>query len=98
LQGCAIVLSVNASPWYQENAPGLIRLWGALLFPIGLVMIVLTGADLFTSNVMFMTTALLHRRVGIVDLLRNWFVSFFGNLAGSLFSVRTTHTAKQCAD
>ncbi len=58
---------------------------GALLFPVGLVMIVLTGADLFTSNIMFMITAILHRRVGIVDLLRSWFVSFFGNLAGSLF-------------
>jgi formate/nitrite transporter FocA (FNT family) len=50
-------------------------------------MIVLTGADLFTSNIMFMTTALLHRRIGFLDLLRNWFVSFFGNLAGSLFSM-----------
>lgn len=51
----------------------------------GLVMIVLTGADLFTSNVMFMTTAFCHRRVTIVDLAKSWFVSFFGNLAGMLF-------------
>ena len=35
----------------------------------------------------FMTTALLHRRITIVDLLKSWFVSFFGNLAGSLFFV-----------
>jgi formate/nitrite transporter FocA (FNT family) len=48
-------------------------------------MIVLTGADLFTSNVMFMTTAFLHRRVHIIDVLTSWFVSFFGNLAGTLF-------------
>lgn len=54
--GCAVLLSTNAAPWYQENAPGLIRMVGALLFPIGLVMIVLTGADLFTSNVMVRTT------------------------------------------
>ena len=57
IQGCAIVLSVNAAPWYQENAPGLIRMVGALLFPVGLVMIVLTGSDLFTSNVMVCATA-----------------------------------------
>jgi formate/nitrite transporter FocA (FNT family) len=50
--GCAVLVSVNASPWYQENAPGLIRMFGALLFPIGLVMIVISGADLFTTNVM----------------------------------------------
>jgi len=48
-------------------------------------MIVLSGADLFTSNIMFMWTAFLHRRVSIVDVARVWFVSFFGNLAGSLF-------------
>jgi len=50
--GCAVLVSVNASPWYQENAPGLIRMFGALLFPVGLVMIVISGADLFTTNIM----------------------------------------------
>lgn len=40
--GCAVLVSVNASPWYQENAPGLIRMLGAMIFPIGLVMIVIS--------------------------------------------------------
>jgi len=83
--GCAVALSTETAPWYQENAPGLIRTIGAVFFPIGLVMIVLSGADLFTSNIMFMLTAFLHRRVTIVDLLINWVVSFLGNLAGMLF-------------
>ncbi|KAK4555165.1 hypothetical protein LTR86_007931 [Recurvomyces mirabilis] len=34
---------------------------------------------------MFMTTAFLHRRVSIIDVAKNWIVSYFGNLAGSLF-------------
>ncbi|KAF2497383.1 Formate/nitrite transporter, partial [Lophium mytilinum] len=83
--GCAVLISTSSSPWYQENAPGLIRTLGALLFPVGLVMIVLTGADLFTSNIMFMTIAYLHRRVSIIDVLKIWFISFFGNLGGMLF-------------
>ncbi|KAK4696677.1 hypothetical protein P7C71_g1286, partial [Lecanoromycetidae sp. Uapishka_2] len=83
--GCAVALSTETAPWYQENAPGLIRTIGSVFFPIGLVMIVLSGADLFTSNVMFMTTAFLHRRITIVDLLINFVVSFLGNLAGMLF-------------
>ena len=33
----------------------------------------------------FMTTAFLHRRISIIDLLKNWVISFFGNLAGMLF-------------
>ena len=49
---CAHTLSVNTAPWYQENAPGLIRFIVSLAFPIGLVMITLTGTDLFTTNIM----------------------------------------------
>ena len=49
---CAVALSTETAPWYQENAPGLIRTIGSCFFPVGLIMIVLSGADLFTSNVM----------------------------------------------
>ena len=48
-------------------------------------MIILSGADLFTSNIIFMITAFLHRRVSACDVAKNWIVSYFGNLAGSLF-------------
>ena len=49
---CATALSINSSPWYQENAPGLIKAIAALVFPYGLCMIVLTGADLCTGTFM----------------------------------------------
>ena len=48
----ASALSTNAASWYQDNAPGLIRTIGALVFPYGLVMIILTGADLCTGSFM----------------------------------------------
>ena len=50
--GCAVSLTALTAPWYQENAPGLIKLIGAAVFPLGLVMAVLTGADLFTATTM----------------------------------------------
>ena len=62
-------LTVSSAPWYQENAPGLIRTTGAMLFPIGLVMIVLTGADLFTSNVMVFWVSLLTLRLDELNLV-----------------------------
>lgn len=83
--GCALALSTNSSPWFQTNAPGLIRTISAMVFPVGLIMVVLTGADLFTSYCMYSTVAWLHRRCSFLDLLKTWFVSFFGNLAGALF-------------
>ena len=82
---CAASLSTQSSPWYQDNAPGLIRMVGAIIFPFGLVTIVLTGADLCTGSFMFTTISVLHRRLSVVKMLMHWFITFFGNLAGSLF-------------
>ena len=65
---CAVLLSTNAAPWYQENAPGLIRTIGALLFPIGLVMIVLSGADLFTSNIMVKYLSPFHIQHSLISI------------------------------
>ncbi|KAH0019905.1 Formate/nitrite transporter, partial [Aureobasidium melanogenum] len=82
---CAAVSIVNVAPWYQENAPGIVKLMAALIFPFGLVAIVLTGADLVTGSFMFTTLSTLHRRTSILQMLQHWVLSFFGNLAGSLF-------------
>ncbi|KAM7202675.1 Formate/nitrite transporter domain containing protein [Rhypophila sp. PSN 637] len=81
----AVMVSVTAAPWYQENAPGLIRMVGGLVFPLGLVMIFLTGADLFTGTNMYTGVAALHGRLSVGKMLLHWFLCFWGNLAGSLF-------------
>ncbi|KAF4464656.1 formate transporter [Fusarium albosuccineum] len=83
--GCAVSLTALTAPWYQENAPGLIKLVGAGVFPLGLVMVVLTGADLFTATTMFTMVSVLHGRLPARKMLLHWFLCFFGNLAGSLF-------------
>jgi len=84
---CATLLSTSAAPWMQENCPGLIRTIAALVFPYGLSIIILTGADLCTGSFMFTTVAVLHRRLSVWKMLLHWFVTFWGNLAGSLFLV-----------
>ncbi|KXX72852.1 putative formate transporter, partial [Madurella mycetomatis] len=83
--GCSVSLTTLATPWYQENAPGLIKLVGGAVFPLGLVMVVLTGADLFTATTMYTMVAVLHCRLSVRKMLLHWFLCFFGNLAGSLF-------------
>lgn len=50
--GSAAMLIALASPWYQENAPGFIRIIGALVFPIGFFEVILTGSDLLTASTM----------------------------------------------
>jgi hypothetical protein len=34
---CATYVSVLSSPWFQENAPGLIKVLGAFVFPYGTI-------------------------------------------------------------
>lgn len=83
-----MILTVNNSPWFQANAPGLLRMLSALVsLPVSLTMILVSGSDMFTTNLMYMTTALLARRCRPSQFLINLAISFLGNLAGTLFSV-----------
>ncbi|KAK4624233.1 putative formate transporter [Fulvia fulva] len=84
---CAALLSTNTAPWFTTNAPGLIRTIGALIFPFGLTMVIVTGTDLCTGSFMLTTIAALQRRISVVKMLQHWFITFWGNLAGSLFIV-----------
>ena len=62
---------------------GIAKLVGAMTFATGLMMVVLTGAELFTGNVM-MTFAVIEKRIGFAKLLRNWTIVYIGNFIGSL--------------
>lgn len=71
---------------HTTSEVGLQRLIMGCVFPVGLMMVVLLGAELFTGNTM-MCAALADRRIGIAGLLRNWLVVYLGNLAGALLIV-----------
>ena len=57
---------------------------GALIFPVGFVMIVLLNLELVTGGFAVMPMAQMDGAVRFSDTLRNWGWSFLGNLAGSL--------------
>lgn len=75
----------GGTPGLQENYPAARAMLQAFFYPIGLVFIVLTGAELVTSNMMVFTVTCLQRKASLWDLLRSWTLSWLGNLAGSLF-------------
>lgn len=62
---------------------GLTKLIGGLCFSIGLILVVIAGAELFTGNTMIIM-AFTSRVVTWKQLLRNWAVSYSGNFIGSL--------------
>jgi formate transporter len=67
------------------TAQGLPPIVGAVLFPVGFVMLVLLGLELATGNFALLPPALLAGQVSGRQLLRNWFWVYAGNLAGSMF-------------
>lgn len=79
LLGFATSLAVTAT--VQTSLP----IVGAILFPVGFVMIVLLGLELVTGNFAVVTVALIDGRCTTGQMLRNFAAVFFANLAGSLF-------------
>jgi formate/nitrite transporter len=59
---------------------------GALLFPVGFIMLYLMKFDLLTGVFTLVPLALLDKRPGVTvnQVLRNWGLVFLGNLAGAL--------------
>jgi formate transporter len=62
-----------------------IGLVGALVFPVGFVMIVLLGLELVTGNFALVPMAVQDGKTGTGALLFNWSWVFLGNLLGSAF-------------
>src|SRR5205823_13708734 len=57
---------------------------GAILFPVGFVMLVLMGLELATGNFALLAQGLFAGRVSGANLIRNWTLVYAGNLLGSV--------------
>lgn len=63
---------------------GLGKVAAGAVFPVGLMMVVLCGAELFTGNCL-MFTGLFDKKFGLAAMLRNWGIVYVGNFVGSVF-------------
>ena len=73
---------------------GLTKLLGGLVFSLGLILVVIAGAELFTGNNLIM----MGFGSGVVtykQLLKNWGVSYLGNFIGSIFIVGLMYFSNQ---
>jgi formate transporter len=66
------------------NSQGLPPVVGAILFPVGFVMLVLFGLELATGNFALLPAGVMAGEVTFARLLRNWGWVYFANLVGSL--------------
>jgi len=65
---------------------GMAKLIGGAVFSVGLMLVVIAGAELFTGNNLIFLSVL-DRQVTVRRLLRNWTIVYFANFVGSLLLV-----------
>ncbi len=75
-------------PW------GLTHLVGGLAFSLGLILVVVTGGELFTSSVLTLV-ARASGKITWKTLIKNWIVVYAGNLVGALLLVGCMLLARQ---
>jgi formate/nitrite transporter len=74
----------------QSLGFGLGRLLGGIAFSLGLILVVVGGAELFTGNNLIVM-AWADRKVTTRALLRNWSLVYLANFAGALGSACIMH-------
>lgn len=77
---------VASSGFMNTNYSILGNILGAIVFPVGLVLIIITGADLFTGNCLIFF-GWLDKRFRLWYVFKNLLIVYMGNLVGSLFLV-----------
>jgi formate transporter FocA len=73
---------------------GVQRLLGGLVFCLGLILVVVGGAELFTGNNLIVMAWASHK-VTTGGLLRNWTIVYAGNFIGSLGTAILMFSSKQ---
>lgn len=71
----------------MPTLPGLVKMIGGALFPIGLLLVILTGTELYTGNTAALPMAIYEKKTDFGGLMHNWFWSYLGNFVGSLAMV-----------
>jgi formate transporter FocA len=77
------VFSTTVGTGGAELPYGQNRLLMGTAFSLGLILVIVGGAELFTGN-MLIVMAWANRKVPTTKLLRNWSVAYVGNFAGSV--------------
>jgi formate transporter len=73
---------------------GVNRIIGGAVFSLGLILVIVGGAELFTGNTLIIM-AWASRRLSYLKVLRNWMIVYFGNLIGALATAVFLFLSKQ---
>jgi formate/nitrite transporter len=80
-----VFLGYATSLVFTALSQGLPALVGAIIFPVGFVILVLLGLELATGNFALLAAGWMDQRISGGALMRNWIWVLIGNLLGSVF-------------
>jgi formate/nitrite transporter len=80
--GSAAITSADGAVLSAGLPYGIVRLLNGLAFCLGLVLIVVGGAELFTGNTLIVM-AWANRKIATRAVLQNWTLAFIGNFVGA---------------
>ena len=76
------ITAADGSQAFTTTLPyGITRLLGGLVFSLGLILVIVGGAELFTGNILIIMAWASHR-VSSRRLIRNWGIVYVGNFVG----------------
>jgi formate/nitrite transporter len=78
------IMATDAALRYGTASAGFSQLILGAVFPVGLIITVLTGAELFTGDAMLAPMAAFIHKVSWMQVLNLWVFVYIGNLIGSL--------------
>lgn len=71
-------------PEITAGNPSLQRLLSGMMFPVGLLLVVVLGAELFTGNNALLMPGLISGKMGWRAVARNWTLVYLGNFVGAV--------------
>ncbi len=71
-------------PGITAGNPGLQKLLSGCVFPVGLILVVVLGAELFTGNNALLVPAFMKSRCSMWVMLKNWAIVYVGNFVGAI--------------
>jgi formate transporter len=84
LGGLLSLVVVGGMPGVAASNPGITKFLFGALFPLGLVLVVIAGAELFTSDCAVIPFGILHKKLKLKSLFRIWTIVYIGNFVGGL--------------
>ena len=82
--GSIAVAASDGTAAFNTGLPyGVVRLLAGFVFSLGLILVVVGGAELFTGNNLIVM-AWASRKVSGLALLRNWVIVYIGNFVGAI--------------